>query len=254
MPADGHYTDFKNIPQRRLRLCYNTRKTQGASMLIKKITYRALYLCAVLLALTAIVAEFSPKIEVFALAKLTLSALFIAILVLAARLRNSITQSGERRRRTVRATFWAIFAFYLFYLIWLLFFDGSYNRIASDTGFSTYITLKTNFVPFVTIRRYLSNISSDTYASSALFNLVGNLAAFMPLGFFCPLLIKILRNTWVFIPLLLVGIAGIEGLQLLLRVGSCDIDDLILNSLGALFIYFLMKLPIAQRFSKRLDS
>ena len=223
-------------------------------MLIKKIAFRALYFCAALLALAAIIAELAPKIELFALQKLCISALFIAILALAGQLRNSLTQSGEQRRRTVRNSLWAVFAFYLFYLIWLLYFDGGYDRIASNADFHTYFALKTNFIPLVTIRRYLTNISNDTYASSAVFNLVGNIAAFMPLAFFCQLLISFLRKPWLFIPLLLVSLVGIEGLQLLLRVGSCDVDDVILNMLGALFIYFLMKLPPVQRYAKRLDS
>jgi len=223
-------------------------------MLIKKIAFRALYFCAALLALTVIIAELSPRIVVFALTKLCFSALFIAVLALAGQLRNSLTQSREQKRRTVRNTLWVIFAFYLFNLIWLLYFDGAYDRIASKTDFSTYIALKTNFVPLVTIRRFLSNISNDTYASSAVINLVGNIAAFMPLAFFCPLLISFLRKAWLFIPLLFLSLVGIEGLQLLLRVGSCDVDDVILNFLGALFIYLLMKVPPIQRYAKRLDS
>ncbi len=223
-------------------------------MLIRKIACKALYYFAALIALTVIIAELSPRIEVFAIEKLCFSALFIVVLILAASLCNSITQSSEQKRATVRNTLWVIFAFYIFNLVWLLYFDGTYDRIASNTDFPTYISLKTNFVPLVIIRRFLRNISNNTYASSALFNLIGNIAAFMPLGFFCPLLIKFLRKPWLFIPLLFVCLIAIEGFQLLLRVGSCDVDDIILNMLGALIIYFLMKLPPAQRYAKRLDS
>ena len=238
------------------KVCYgmNYSFKPGVLMSVKKIIYKTLYICAALLAFTVVIAELSPKIEVFTLQKLCFSVLFIAILVLAVKIRGSLEKSDEEKRRTVRGTLWVIFAFYLFYLIWLLFFDGSFDRIASKTDFSTYISLKTNFVPFVTIRRFLTNISNDTYASSALFNLVGNILAFIPLGFFCPLLIKFLRKPWFFIPLLLVTLAAIEGLQLLLRVGSCDVDDLILNTLGALIIYFLMKLPKARKIAQSLDS
>lgn len=222
-------------------------------MLIKKITFQVLYVCAALLALIVIIAELSPQIEVFALTKLCLSALFIAILALAGGLRNSITQSSEQRRETIRNTLWAIFAFYILNLIWLLYFDGTYDRIASKTDFPSYISLKTNFVPLVTIRRFLTNISNDTYASSAVFNLVGNIAAFMPLGFFCPLLLPPMKKPWIFIPTLLLILIGVEGLQLLLRVGSCDIDDVILNILGALLVYLLMKLPIVRGYIERIN-
>ena len=140
-----------------------------------------------------------------------------------------------------------IFLLYLVFLIWLLYFDGFYNRSGLETDFQTWFSLKTNFVPFATIDRYLRNISNNVQIGSAMVNLFGNLAAFMPMGLFFPLLFPPMRRAWIFIPALIVILVGVEGMQLLLRVGSCDVDDVILNLTGALIIYVLLKQPKIQK-------
>lgn len=216
-------------------------------MQLKKIFSRISYIIATLLMLTIFAAELSPKINFFTLEKLGLSGMAIAFLVLAGILRKASMVHPEQKQKAVHDTLWLIFLYYLVYLIWILYFDGFYNRTSLETDFQTYFVLKTNFVPFVTIDRYISNISNDAQTGSAILNLVGNLAAFMPMGFFGPRLIRPMRRAWIFVSSLLMLLIGVEGLQLLLRVGSCDVDDVILNLLGALIIYGFVKLPIIQR-------
>jgi glycopeptide antibiotics resistance protein len=64
------------------------------------------------------------------------------------------------------------------------------------------------------------------------FGLAGNFLLFLPLGFFLKVFIQ--RKT---VTLLLYAVCIsvlIELLQLVLRIGVCDIDDVMLNSAGAL--------------------
>jgi len=211
-----------------------------------------LYACGAFLVLAIIVIEFSPEIDITSSGKLMLSGTVMLLLTAAAMLRNATLQSPVQRMRTTRATLWAIFLLYIFYLIWLLFFDSTYNRVGSTVDYSVYIQQKTNFTPFITIRRYLRNITLDRQTHSAILNLLGNLIAFMPVGFFAPLLFWSMRKFWIFIPTLLLVLVGVEGLQLWMRVGSCDIDDVILNLIGALMVYFFMKIPPIKRILKKL--
>lgn len=155
--------------------------------------------------------------------------------------------------RGKRAALWTFFLLYLIILIWLLFFDSFYNRSGFKTDFHTYFELKTNFIPFATISRYIRNLSNHIQSGSAIVNIFGNIAAFMPMGIFLPILFRQMRKAWIFIPLIFVVLAGVEGLQLLLRVGSCDIDDVILNLFGALIVYFLIKLPPIKKRMKHLN-
>lgn len=221
-------------------------------MQTKKILSYLLYAAAAIVLLFILLVEISNTIDISSPAKLLMSGLVITLLIAAALFRNATLDSPEQKRRTIRGTLWAAFLLYAVYLIWLLFFDNTFNRVGWQVDYTTYIKLKTNFTPFLTVHRYLKNISHGTQTGSAFLNLAGNLAAFAPLGFFGPALFRMMRKPWIFIPSLLVILVGVEGLQLLLRVGSCDVDDVILNLIGALLVYGLMKIPPIKRGIKQL--
>lgn len=221
-------------------------------MRLKRTLSYLLYIIAALLLVFMMLVEISDKVNMTSYVKLLLSGIFIALLIAAAVLRIATLDSPEQKRRTIRNTLWAAFALYAVYLIWLLFFDNTFNRVGWQVDYATYIKLKTNFTPFLTVHRYLKNISNGNQTGSAFLNLVGNLAAFAPLGFFGPALFRLMRKPWIFIPSLLVILVGMEGLQLLLRVGSCDVDDVILNLIGALAVYLLLLIPPIKRGFKQL--
>ena len=66
-------------------------------------------------------------------------------------------------------------------------------------------------------------------------NIVGNIIAFAPFGFFLPVISRRSKKWYntvtfgVYLSLIL------ETLQLIFKVGSFDVDDLFLNTLGAAF-------------------
>jgi glycopeptide antibiotics resistance protein len=94
-----------------------------------------------------------------------------------------------------------------------------------------------NYVPFKTILPYLTGEPTWTVAIR---NLVGNIVPFVSLGLLAPLLYRSLM--WWHVLVAAVGFAVvIEGMQVILRTGIFDIDDILLNALGgvlgwALFI------------------
>ena len=77
--------------------------------------------------------------------------------------------------------------------------------------------------------------------------MLGNFLLFMPAGLLLPALFPKLRSPLRFALLMLGLLIGVEVLQLLLRQGSCDIDDVILNLAGALLVFALCKLPRIDR-------
>lgn len=94
-----------------------------------------------------------------------------------------------------------------------------------------------NFVPFFTISGYFSRGNAQLF----LINILGNLGVFAPLGFFPPLLWKRWRK-WYKTTLLGMGISVfIECLQVF-TLRSVDVDDVILNTLGALAGYLCFAL------------
>lgn len=92
--------------------------------------------------------------------------------------------------------------------------------------------LTTNFIPFETILRYI-NYSQYFNVDLIILNLVGNLFIFTPMGFLLPLLSKRFRRAWVIICLGFLSSLTVETVQFIFTVGSADVDDLLLNTLGA---------------------
>jgi len=91
-----------------------------------------------------------------------------------------------------------------------------------------------NFVPFKTILQYLLGDKGLIIAGA---NLVGNIAALVPIGFLVPFVYR--NMTWKK-SLALAAAAGlaIEGMQVVLSVGIFDIDDVVLNALGVMIGYW----------------
>ncbi len=92
-----------------------------------------------------------------------------------------------------------------------------------------------NFVPFKTILDYLNDTPSP---GVALFNLAGNIIIFVPLGFLIPALHRSAKWKTVLAAAFAVSLA-FETIQGVFKVGVFDVDDILLNVLGALLGYFV---------------
>ena len=124
-----------------------------------------------------------------------------------------------------------IFILYLLYLFYLTLFSHLYGR--------GYFHRSMNLIPFRTIHQYLY----ERYINKiVLINLLGNIAAFVPMGCLLPLVLK--KSAGILGTLLLAGGISlmIEVTQYIFGVGAADIDDLLLNLAGGLSGYALYKL------------
>lgn len=98
-----------------------------------------------------------------------------------------------------------------------------------------------NFIPFKTITfyLYLADINFDIRIS----NLAGNIIGFMPFGFLLPLIVKKYDRLKSILKATFILSLTYEILQLLLfELGSFDVDDLILNTLGGGLGYLVLKI------------
>jgi len=73
-------------------------------------------------------------------------------------------------------------------------------------------------------------------------NLAGNVLMFVPLGYFLPRMRGAFRPFFRCMLWTAVILLGIECLQLLTLLGSCDIDDLLLNLMGTALGYGVFRL------------
>lgn len=107
---------------------------------------------------------------------------------------------------------------------------------------------KYNFVPLKTIATFITKVrNGELNFSSAVDNMVGNFIMFIPFSFMLPIIVK-KADSFVKTIVITVGvIICLELLQLVLQSGSFDVDDIILNTIGAAAGYGLYKLRIVQR-------
>ena len=161
---------------------------------------------------------------------------------------------GNDNKITMRNIFLICFILFVFLLARLTLVDSYFGRggrmgsIFAPGAFEQYSLNSLNLTPFRTIRRYTVAMTSKAATFGAIFlNLAGNAAALAPFAFFLPLLFRAQKNFFVFLLTVAGAALAIELLQLTLMVGVCDIDDLLLNTLGAAVFFGLLHLPPARR-------
>ena len=138
-------------------------------------------------------------------------------------------------RKSVRIAGACLFLIYMAGLIYFLFFAESYGRGSVEMIYDY------NLCPFREINRYLS-FRRELGSRIVFLNLAGNVIGFMPFGALLPLMARSTRKAWKTVLLGFEISALIEISQFLLQVGCFDIDDILLNTLGALLGYLLFYL------------
>lgn len=151
---------------------------------------------------------------------------------------------------------WILFSLYTFFILFKLLFqriilhtidsmnDYVLNRYVfapiNSEGYIDYIKINSNIIPFHNMIGYLTG--SDRFNMDIIINnTLGNVLIFLPLGIFLPLLFKkYSRITKVIIASIVISFS-IEVLQLVLRIGQFDIDDVILNTIGSIIGFLLLK-------------
>ena len=120
-----------------------------------------------------------------------------------------------------------------------------------NTPLTEYIRFSSNIIPFKTISTYISALFTGSMnLNIPIENLVGNFILFIPMGIYLPYFIKKLNKLSIYVTVMTLLLFGIEVVQLVTRRGSFDIDDFILNMLGALLGYFIWKSKVVQNLLK----
>lgn len=135
----------------------------------------------------------------------------------------------KKKREWIKRLSWIIFIIYLAGMAYFLFFSEELHR----SGSSEY---RYNLTLFQEIRRAVYCLQRGNI-QYFLLNVVMNVAAFAPFGFFLPIISP--KNRKFLNILLLSGelTLAIELLQLLFKVGIFDVDDLVMNTLGGVLGY-----------------
>lgn len=139
-----------------------------------------------------------------------------------------------------------VFSGYALLMLWLLFGQ----RVGEGAGMTWrfWVENSVNLIPGKTVwnlfrgawNQWVYHGSADL-ARFAIINNLGNILMFIPLGYCLPGLWQRQRNRrWFFLTVLGVLLC-IETVQLVTMLGSWDVDDLLLNLLGAWLGFFLYR-------------
>lgn len=140
----------------------------------------------------------------------------------------------KNAKKIIRILSWFIFVVYLVALVYFLFFSEQLGRVPSDE-------YKYSLVPFKEITRYIRywRAIGSYYV---LLNLFGNVLCFVPFGFVLPVISKGQRRFWKILVLSFLTSLLVELIQLVSKVGSCDVDDMLLNTLGGIIGYLMFRI------------
>ena len=139
-----------------------------------------------------------------------------------------------------RKTFgWILLIIYIGVLLYFMFF--------SDVLFRNERTVvrRANFTLLSQIKLFWSVRYTNT--KLMLVNLLGNMAIFAPFGFLVPTISRNKSYTNIFSVTAMAALfsTGIEVVQILTKVGRFDIDDILLNTIGAVcgyLVYMVVRL------------
>ena len=143
-----------------------------------------------------------------------------------------------KKAKKMRALGKVLFVVYILFLLYFLIFSDWYGRSGVMENYHY------NLTPFYEIRRFWEY--REQLGVWSIFNLLGNVLIFVPLGFFKPMASK--KRSFIgtvmdgaFLSLI------VEVFQLFSKMGSFDVDDLILNTSGVVLGYLIFVVCNAMR-------
>ena len=185
--------------------------------------------------------------------KVTIGGFAIPTFIIIITMIVQIKKSKDIQEKSKIRNFWlkALFIIYCLLLITILFLNNEY-RMGGFQNISTFSREHfetSNIIPFATIIGYVSGmVSNDINIGIVIINLVTNLLLFAPMGFFIPMLFQDkIKNTKQFLIIIIILTFLVEIIQFITYRGSTDIDDIILNTIGASIVYILMKTKVVEK-------
>lgn len=130
---------------------------------------------------------------------------------------------------------WVCFLAYLLLLGYVVFVSSGFGRVEHEE-------YRYNLTLFQEIGRYYGiGIRTGNWTLFR-FNVIGNICVFIPWGIFLPKLFVRCQKWFAVLILSFELSLLVEITQLITRVGSFDVDDLLLNTIGGLLGYLIYKI------------
>lgn len=144
-----------------------------------------------------------------------------------------------KKKKQVRFFGRTLFILYMVLAVYFLFFSDMLDRTMISDKY------RYNLEPFAEIKRFWIN-REQLGLKSIMINIVGNVVCFMPFGFLLPTLSKkkVVKNVVGVFVITLLFTLSIETIQLITKVGAFDVDDILLNTVGGVLGYLVMRMTL----------
>ena len=228
---------------------------------MKKIINTLSIIIAIIMVSFGLIIDFNPRIYMSGTGKIIIYVTPMIVLFLNMIFQIKKSDNKEEKENVKKKMLSGIFIIYIIALATLLFLGSTYRvggGWSDDGGIALFSNMHfkhfSNLIPFKTIISYIQRLMNGTINSSIVFiNILGNLIAFAPTGFFIPILFNDkIKNLKIFSMIITISVLIIEIIQFITFTGKLDVDDIILNTLGAVIVYLLMKTKIAQKTLQKL--
>lgn len=130
---------------------------------------------------------------------------------------------------------------YILALFYILFF----SRINSDysMSYNEWLSTSINIIPFKNVFIFVTTpYITPSYVFSFIKNIFGNMILFLPMGYFLPCIFNKFSKVKIYIIINFLLSLFIEITQVIFMLGLFDVDDIILNILGAVIGFYLFDL------------
>ncbi|MBD5549465.1 MAG: VanZ family protein [Lachnospiraceae bacterium] len=151
----------------------------------------------------------------------------------------------RKQGKIIKVLWWVYIA--LLFVVVVVKFKGSFYELSDRVNsYSMQGSINYNLIPFRSMSTQIEYITQWW----ALKNLFGNIIPFIPFGFLLPIAYKKFNSTIKVLSMGLASILIIEIFQFFTKLGSFDVDDIILNMIGIVCGY-LMFLVINRLFVRK---
>lgn len=211
---------------------------------------------SILLVAFGLIIDLNPNFIMSGKGKIVIYVTPMIILFLNMLFQSKHAPSFEEKSKIKKEQLKLIFVIYVIALFTLLFLNNSYRNYSIchekfDMFSKEHIAYSTNIKPLKTILQYKraldnNNINFDIVCT----NILGNLIAFAPFGFFISILLDEKMNFIKFTFFMISMVVLVEVIQFITNTGRADIDDVILNVLGACVTYAFMHIKLIKNMYK----
>ena len=140
----------------------------------------------------------------------------------------------KKQNKTLIIIWWVYIV--LLFVVVVVKFKGSFYELSDRIhSYSEQGSMNYNLIPFRSISDQISRITQWW----ALKNLLGNIIPFAPFGFLLPITYRKFNSAIKVLPIGLASILLIEIFQFFTKLGSFDVDDIILNMIGIVCGYLM---------------